>query len=118
MITFTNANTSVFLMLVAMLAASAALADPASGPPKVGPAPVTVRFSDLNLATPEGAGILYNRIRDAATEACGPRFASWYPGVPKKWNACYEETVASAIRQVDRPMLTALYARHLTVASR
>ena len=107
MITSMNTNTSVSLMLVAMLATSAAFADP-----------VTVRFSDLNLASPEGAGILYNRIRDAAREACGPRFASWYPGVPEKWKACYEETLASAIRQIDRPMLTALYARHLTVASR
>lgn len=118
MITSTKANTSVFLMWAAVLAASVALADPASGARVIGPAPVTVRFSDLNLASPEGAGILYNRIRAAAREACGPSFASWYPGVPEKWNACYEETVATAIRQVDRPMLTALYARHLTVASR
>jgi UrcA family protein len=118
MISCTHANTLVLLMLAAVLANSAALADPASGPRMIGPEPVTVRFSDLNLASPEGAGILYNRIRDAARKACGPSFASWYPGVPEKWNACYEETVASAIRQVDRPMLTALYERHPTVASR
>jgi UrcA family protein len=114
----TNAKISLFLMLAALLAASVALADPVSGPQRVGPPPVTVRFSDLNLASAEGARILYHRIQAAARKACGPNFAAWYPGVPQKWNACYDETVASAVRQIDRPMLTALYERRLSVASR
>lgn len=36
----------------------------------------------------------------------------------EKWEACYEETVEAAVKQVDRPMLTALHMRWIGVASR
>lgn len=115
----TNAKTPLLLMWVAgALAASAALADSRSGPRTIDPHPITVRFADLNLATPEGARALYGRIREAARQACGPKFAFWYPRIEEKWNACYEETVESAVKQVDRPMLTVLHERFISVASR
>ncbi len=105
------------LTLVTVLAASGtALADHPTEPldlPKV-----TVSYRDLNVANPEGARVLYNRIRAAAQKVCGPTLASWYPGVRASWNKCYEETVDRAVKDVNRPMLTGLHQKRISVARR
>jgi UrcA family protein len=66
----------------------------------------TVSFRDLNVGNPEGAAVLYKRIKSAASEVCG----SWdslsqRPAVM----ACIDEAVSRAVAQVNRPMLTSLH---------
>jgi UrcA family protein len=66
-----------------------------------------VSFKDLNLETPEGAAVLYQRITSAANQVCGnpDRFdlSQW------RLQFCIKDAVSRAIIQVNRPMLTSLY---------
>ena len=73
---------------------------------------VTVKFADLNTATPEGARILYRRIQSAARKVCGSS-SPWDPGSYWASKICYDATVNDAVLQVNRPTLTALH-RSLT----
>jgi UrcA family protein len=99
------------LSLIAALAAVPARSW-ADAPPQAAGEPVslTVRISDLNTATPEGARVLYGRIKSAATKACAPSSSAWvvsdfYP----KWQACYREAVDHTVSQLNLPALTALH---------
>jgi len=68
---------------------------------------VSVRYSDLDIASPAGVQMLLKRIDAAANTACG--------GVPDirqlhQWanfEACRRSAVARAVATVDSPMLTA-----------
>jgi UrcA family protein len=113
----TITTTKIFagMTLVAMLVASGT----AFAGGSLSPAPIKIRYSDLNLSTPEGARALYTRIRAAADEICGPNFADWYPGNRNKYRECYRKTVDAAVKHVDQPMLTSLHEQQRTmVASR
>jgi UrcA family protein len=64
----------------------------------------TVRFGDLNLASPAGVEALYGRIHAAARRVC-ERPAGEQTGV----RTCMAQAESEAIRKVDIPMLTAYY---------
>jgi UrcA family protein len=66
-----------------------------------------VRFQDLNLDSPEGAAVLYQRINAAAHEVCGD--PDKYDLSQLKFHSCVKEAVSRAVAQVDRPLLTSLY---------
>jgi UrcA family protein len=70
---------------------------------------VTVSYADLDLSKPAGAQALYKRIRAAASKVCTPRvtISPIYRG--RSFVKCYDEVMASAVAQVNRPVLTALY---------
>jgi len=69
---------------------------------------VTVKYGDLDIASPAGAQVLLRRIETAANTACG--------GAPdirqlNEWasfEACRRSAVARAVVAVDSPMLTAM----------
>ena len=66
----------------------------------------TVSFRDLNVSNPEGAAVLYKRIKSAASEVCGTWDSlSQRPAVM----TCIDEAVSRAVAQVNRPMLTSLH---------
>jgi UrcA family protein len=117
MTTSTVKNLARTALVVLLVGCGTALADSAR-PTTLNPAPITVRYGDLNLANPEGARVLYRRISVAARNACGPNFAQWYPGVRAAWKECYKATVDQAVKQVNAPALTALHGSVLNVASR
>jgi UrcA family protein len=67
----------------------------------------TVRYDDLNLSTPEGTRVLYQRIVHAANRVCpevDPRDIDRYQ-VSK---ACRESAIERAVQQVHDPRLAAL----------
>jgi UrcA family protein len=66
-----------------------------------------VSFRDLNLETPEGAAVLYRRIRSAAYEVC--ENPSGYDLSQLKMQTCIKDAVSRAVTQVNRPLLTSLY---------
>ena len=85
-----------------------------AGPAAVSEAGVptkVVRFHDLDLNSAQGVQALYGRIRRAADEVCAPfgpvgtlaRSAAWY--------SCFGQAIATAVRRVDSPLLTAYYQR-------
>jgi UrcA family protein len=70
---------------------------------------VTVSYADLDLSKPAGAQALYKRIRRAARQVCTPRVVISPIHAGPRFRTCYDEAMANAIAQVNRPVLTALY---------
>jgi UrcA family protein len=69
---------------------------------------VHVNFADLNVNTPAGVAVLFQRIRGAATQVCT------VPGMRDLemlavTRACAAHAVADAVAQVNNPLLTGLY---------
>lgn len=66
---------------------------------------VNVRFSDLNISTPAGALVLYNRIARAAAGACS---YYWFKTDADE-NRCVHDAIAKAVDTVKQPALVAVY---------
>lgn len=88
---------AIFGALVSSFSAVCA-ADPSS-------AGITVKYSDINLASPSGALVLYDRIRTAAQSACS---YFWFETDAAEAR-CVQNTIASAVTKVNRPALSAVY---------
>jgi|HubBroStandDraft_5_1064220.scaffolds.fasta_scaffold418100_1 UrcA family protein len=96
----------------------AALASGSPAPSAEDVEKTTVRFGDLNLDHPEGAAVLYRRIRHAAQRVCGePKNpGSWT--ISPVWRSCVAQSIDRAVIAVDRPALTAYYRVHGTPSDR
>jgi UrcA family protein len=67
----------------------------------------TVRYSDLDVSTVEGAKALYQRIRAAARHVCDLSIGGdAVLRVAEK--ACVDTAIDNAVRKVDAPALTSL----------
>jgi UrcA family protein len=69
------------------------------------PINVSVKFTDLNISSPPGALVLYNRIRAAAENACS---YYWFKRDADQ-TSCVHDAIANAVTKVDRPALFAVY---------
>jgi UrcA family protein len=67
----------------------------------------TVRYSDLDISSPEGAKALYHRIRAAARDVC-ERSIGGDAVLRVAENACVDTAIDNAVRKVDAPALTSL----------
>jgi UrcA family protein len=67
-----------------------------------------VSFKDLNLNSPEGAAVLYGRIKRAANEVCG-QWDNYNLSQIHAMQTCISGAVSRAVAQVNSPMLTSLY---------
>jgi len=65
----------------------------------------TVKFADLNLNTPAGVEVLYERIHKAALRVCDKR------GQLAATIACTKRAESRAIAKVNAPSLTAFYQK-------
>ena len=83
--------------------ASSFSAVPAADPPSS--ASVTVKYADLNIASPSGAVVLYMRIRAAAQSACS---YFWFKTDADEAR-CVRNTIANAVTQLKQPELSAVY---------
>jgi UrcA family protein len=70
---------------------------------------VAVSYSTIDLTTQRGADKLYQRLRYAAREVCEPLDERGVPSLRLAWSACYQQALSSAVAEVDRPLVTALY---------
>jgi UrcA family protein len=86
------------------LSAAPAQAAPAADNPEV-PA-VHVRYSDLDLTTPEGARALYHRIVIAAHEVCPADGLDLQHLMESQ--KCAEQAIARAVGELHNPQLSAL----------
>jgi UrcA family protein len=77
-----------------------------------------VRFSDLNLASEKDVATVYHRIKMAARLVCWNEIFMSAPSRERELKRCIDETVDTAIGDVNRrPLLTALHrskAAHAT----
>jgi UrcA family protein len=69
---------------------------------------VTVSYADLNLDRPEGAAVLYRRIKVAGKDVCS-FLESRNPHMVLLWEQCMHKAIADAVAKVDKPVLTAYY---------
>ena len=98
---------------VLCLAAAAALSGAIPARAQVSDAvpSVTVKYSDLNIGSRDGAQVLLKRIEAAANTACGGppdiRELSQWAG----FEACRRSAIGRAVVAVDSPMLTAVAHR-------
>jgi UrcA family protein len=83
-------------------AAGAAASD--NDPPRV-----VVKYSDLSLATDSGVNQLYRRIVYAAKRVC-PDAPIRDFALMRQVEACRNQAVAGAVRQIDNSRLAALHA--------
>ena len=69
----------------------------------------SVPYRDLDLATPQGARRLLDRIEHAADAVCAPRPAPGDGHAAKaQYLACRTEAVRAAVTRMDAPVLTAM----------
>jgi UrcA family protein len=98
----TPIRAAAFVALFAL--ASAALADQSAEP-----APATrvakVSLAGLDLSTPAGARIAYERIKTVAERLC---FLVGDDPYRETYEACVRETLANALRRINAPTVAAL----------
>jgi UrcA family protein len=69
------------------------------------PINVNVKSADLNISSPAGARVLYERIRAAAENACS---YYWFKSDADQVR-CVHDAIANTVTKVDRPALFAVY---------
>lgn len=72
---------------------------------------VVVTYNGLNLATKSGVSTLYNRIRRAGHQACGPMYGTdpLNPGLDwTSWMTCYRGALNRAAAKVGNQQLSAM----------
>jgi len=68
-------------------------------------ASVTVKYADLDIASPSGALVLYERIRAASRGACS---YFWFKTDADEAR-CVHKAIANAVSEVNEPALSAVY---------
>lgn len=68
-----------------------------------------VNFSDLNLHSPAGVKVLYQRIVRAAGSVCRQQMGVYPLIIPTEIKACSNESVDRAIAQVGLPALSEMH---------
>ncbi len=97
--------------LIATLVATLASALPIAASQAVANAPGTrVSYQDLNLSTPAGVSALYQRIQRAAGDYCEATRSLTGTRVSPQYNRCVTDAVATTVKQIAHPGLTALHA--------
>lgn len=77
---------------------AASAADPSS-------VSITVKYADLNIASPSGARVLYERIRAAAQAGC-----RYYLFATEEDEArCVHNAIAGAVTKINQPALSAVF---------
>ena len=93
------------LMAAAILGAFASSVSAVSAADDPNPVSITVKYADLNIASPSGALVLYERIRAAAQSACS---YFWFKTDADEAR-CLQNTIAKAVTKVNQPALSAVY---------
>jgi UrcA family protein len=92
-----------------MFALSFAAAVPAGAP--AAPS-LEVKIGDLDLDNPAGVTKLYKRLQIAAQKVCGPSDVTGTRLGLRDQKACVTAAVDGAVRQLNRPALTAFHESH------
>lgn len=104
-------KSTLALALTAAIACAAApaRADRINGEVTVTSAPtITVSFAELDISKPRGLEVLYSRIEHAAKAVCGMEYSAQLARA-RLAKTCYKTAVDDAVRQINRPTLTALH---------
>jgi UrcA family protein len=111
MSTFKPSPSGFALLLLGSLAGVMAAGVAGAATSDNDPPSVVVKYSDLSLATDSGVNRLYRRIMSAAREVC-PDSPIRDFGMLRQVEACRNQAIARAVRQIDNSRLAALHASH------
>jgi len=78
---------------------------------------IRISYQDLNLATPAGVEALYRRVLQAASGYCEATRALTGTRVSVAFNRCVKDAVATTVKTIDHPGLSAMHAARGGVAS-
>jgi UrcA family protein len=106
----TMTNTRSVLATAVLGALSMSLATVCTAAESTQPPQITVKFSDLNVSTPQGAAALYGRIERAAREVCRPLEERNFRS--KAYDSCLHQAIADAVAKVGQPALFDAYNAH------
>ena len=67
---------------------------------------VTVKYGDLDVTRPQGATILYGRIRAAAKKVCLPLEAGDV-AAKMRFDGCIDKAISDAVKTIQQPELSA-----------
>lgn len=85
-------------------------ADRINGAVTVTSAPtLTVNFADLDISKARGLEVLYSRIEHAAKVVCNYDYMPKSLSRTRHAKGCYKTAIDDAVRQINRPTLTALH---------
>ncbi len=70
---------------------------------------VTVKFADLNISRPEGAAILYGRLRAAAETVCSP-YGTRNLAEQESIDNCINSAMHQAVTTINQPALSLIYS--------
>lgn len=70
---------------------------------------ITIHYGELDLSKAQGLEVLYKRIKRAARFVCGSDRSPLTTSRARHAMECYQDTLEDAVRQVNRPRLTALH---------
>jgi UrcA family protein len=70
---------------------------------------VKVKFSDLDITHPQGAAVLYHRIKAAAETVCAPYWATGFAAQANAFD-CVRTAIAEAVATIDQPALSQIYS--------
>jgi UrcA family protein len=70
---------------------------------------IRVSYAELDINKPRGLEVLYSRIQHAAEVVCGVDRTPRELARGRQATACYKTAVDDAVRQINRPTLTALH---------
>jgi UrcA family protein len=110
----TSTVRNIIISAVAVLALGAASAQAHSVTDKE----VVVYYDDLNVATPDGAQVLYTRVQIASAEVCGYRPASGDISAMQAFKTCSDAAQARAIKTLPFNLSERMTGAAEIVASR
>ena len=99
------------LSALALSFATVSSADEDATPPQV-----IVKFADLDVSTSQGAAALYRRIYSAADNVCGRMYVSNDSYMRHK-GVCLQKLIADAVKKVNEPALSAVFATQYGVSA-
>ena len=70
---------------------------------------IRISYAELDINRPRGLEVLYSRIQDAAKVVCNVNQMRRELAQAARASACYKTAVDDAVRQINRPTLTALH---------
>jgi UrcA family protein len=72
------------------------------------PGQVRVNYADLNLDSDVGVQALFERIKQASADICGPAPSIADLNESRAYQDCMQATISKSVRQMNLPTLTAV----------
>ena len=98
------------ILAFAAVLSTAAVVQSAHATPETDVPQMTVRYGDLNLATPSGVAALYSRLQSASANACDAFVAGNSISDRRIAASCRSDLVSKAVVALHAPALSALAA--------